>query len=227
MPSELLKEILMTISGLLMLGAAEVVDSTTQELLGYAYTIEHGEGQVQRWLLFRNPKNNFTIRPPSNEMARWSLEDWQNHVATSWQPNYFYVVAQADVYEHGKTYNNVTWTNIPAADALPKANFPDLPGASYQLDYLEGKFIDVRQDDFRGRAYVVRGLTNESSIEYWVLPAHFKAAGNVATSISVGEGDASSLERFVTDSQSVWVPGATFVITGCLNYQNSAPPLLT
>ena len=214
----------MTISGLLSLGAAEVVDSNTQELLGYVFSVAHGQGQLQRWLLFRNPKNQFAIRAPSASMAQWSLADWQNNVVELWQPNGFYVWAQADVYEYGGKYEGFTWTQIPSVDNLPKPSFPDRPGSSFQLDFLVGKILDVRQEDGRGHAYVVRGVEAESSIEYWLLPARYQSAGAARTEVTIGNDDAASLEGFVVHCQASWSSGAKFVITGCLNHLGAAAP---
>lgn len=215
----------MTITGLLTLGAVEVVDSKTQELLGYAYTVAQGKGQLQRWLLFRNPKNQFEIRSPSESMARWSLEDWRRHVADSWRPNAYYVWAQANVYEYGVTYDGVTWNHIPPVNDLPQPSFPDRPGSSYQLDYLDGKLLDVLQEDGRGRAYVVRGLDDESSIEYWSLPLGYQSAGIARVEVAVGHEAAASLDHFVQLCQTSWGPGSKFVMTGCLNYHATATPL--
>lgn len=214
----------MTITGLLTLGAAEVVDSKTQELLGYVFTVAQGKGQLQRWLLFRNPKNQFEIRPPSESMAQWSLDDWQKHVVDSWKPNAYYVWAQADVYEYGKTYGDLTWNHIPQADRLPEPSFPDRPGSNFQLDYLDGRLLDVLQEDHRGRAYVVRGISHESSIEYWALPARYQPAGMARAEVTVGNETAASLDGFVEQCQSSWGPGSTFVITGCLNYHGAQAP---
>jgi len=157
-------------------------------------------------------------------MAQWSLEDWQRQVPSLWRPNGFYVWAQADVYEFGGTYGGVAWTRIPSADDLPKPSFPDRPGGSFQLDYLDGKLIDVRQEDGRGYAYVVRSIEEESSIEYWSLPTRYQPAGATRTDVVVGNEPATSLEGFVAHCQPSWAAGATFVITGCLNHHGAAAP---
>lgn len=214
----------MTTTGLLALGAAEIVDRKTQGLLGYVYTVASGQGQLQRWLLFQNPKNEFEIRSPSEEMARWTLEDWQKHVPELWRPNGYYVWAQADAYEFGGTYGGVTWKQIPTAEKLPEASFPDLPGSNFQLDYMDGRIIELLQGDDRGHAYVVRGLSQESSIEYWLLPARFEPAGKAHTAVSMGKDSAGSLGGFVERCQSSWGSGSTFIITGCLNYTGTAAP---
>jgi hypothetical protein len=213
-----------TISGLLKLGAAEVIDSKTGDRVGYVYTTAHGKGQTQRWLLYQNPQNYFEIRPPPDGMATWTLEMWQSRVPGLWQPNAYYVWAQADVYEYGQTYDDVLWTRIPLVDELPKPTFLEIPGTNYQLDYLNGKLIDLRQPDARGYAYVVRGLVEESSIEYWLLPEHYQPGGSIRTTVATGNATASSLEEFVAHCQPRWLPGTAFVITGCLNYHNVDAP---
>ncbi|MDC3955179.1 hypothetical protein [Polyangium jinanense] len=214
----------MTTTGLLDLGASEIVDRNTGELLGYAFTVESGKGQLQRWLLFRHPQNELEIRPPAPAMATWSLADWQANVPSLWRPNGFYVWAQADVYRHGETYDGVTWAQIPSVSQLPKPTFPELPGSNYQLDYT-GKVADVLQENWRGRAFVVRGLTQASSIEYWSLPARYQPAGSRGTTtVTVGTEEASSLDAFVEHSNRTWSTGSTFVITGCANYHGSATP---
>lgn len=214
----------MTISGLLNLGVVEVIDSNTQQILGYAFTTAHGRGQLQRWLLFQHPKNHFEVRAAPASMAAWSLADWQKHVVESWRPNGYYVWAQADVYEYGGTYDGTTWNALPSAEKLPNPTFPDRPGAGFQLDYLEGKLIDVRQEDGRGLAYVVRGLDDESSIEYWVLSGQFQPAGAARTEVKPSRVEASSLEAFVVQAQSSWNAGATMVLTGCLNHHGETAP---
>ncbi len=214
----------MTTTGLLDLGAAEVVDRNTGELLGYVFTVPSGAGQLQRWLLFRNPKNELEIRPPPAAMAQWSLDVWQKHVVGMWKPNGYYVWAQADVYKYDGIYGGVKWRAIPTASHLPTASFPERPGGSYQLDYLDGKVFDVRQNEIVGRAYVVRGISDESSIEYWSLPARYQPAGKVHAAVSVGTETAASLDGFVEQCQASWSVDATFIITGCLNYHGSAAP---
>lgn len=215
----------MTTTSLLDLGAAEVVDRQTGDLLGYVFTEANGNGQLQRWILFRNPQNELEIRPPPTSMAHWSLADWKAGVPALWRPNGFYVWAQADMYVHGGTYNGATWSQIPPASRLPEPSFPERPGSNYQLDYTGGKVLDVLQNDWRGHAYVVRGLSQESSIEYWSLPASYQPAGNArAASVSVGLGNASSLDAFIDLANASFGAGCTFVITGCLNYHGSAVP---
>ncbi|MDI3287814.1 hypothetical protein [Polyangium sp. 15x6] len=214
----------MTTTGLLDLGASEIVDRNTGELLGYAFTVENGKGQLQRWLLFRNPQNELEIRPPAPAMATWSLADWQANVPNLWRPNGFYVWAQANVYRHGETHNGVTWNQIPPPAQLPRATFPERPGSNYQLDYTGGKVIDVLQEDWRGSAYVVRGLSEASSIEYWSLPARYGSAGNKRAVVSVGTDEVTSLDAFVRLASGSWGPGCSFVITGCLNHHGAAAP---
>ncbi|MDC0746718.1 hypothetical protein [Polyangium mundeleinium] len=209
----------MTTTGLLDLGAAEVVDRTTGELLGYVFTLASGKGQLQRWLLFRDPRNELEIRPPPASMASFTLADWQAQVPSLWRPNGYYVWAQADVYPHGET-----WTQIPPASALPEPSFPERPGSNYQLDYTGGKVIDVLQEDWRGSAYVVRGLSQTSSIEYWSLPARYRPAGSTRAVVSVGTEEATSLDAFVRLANTSWGPGCKFVITGCLNHHGTAAP---
>jgi hypothetical protein len=214
----------MKTTGLLALGATEIIDHNTQELLGHAYTIAHGQGQLQRWLLFRHPENELAVRSPSEEMAKWTLEDWQNHVENLWQPDGYYVWAQADVYEYEGTYDGVTWSQIPSADQLPAASFPERPGSDFQLDYLDGRIIELFQDDRRGQAYVVRGLSEASSIEYWHLPARFEPAGMARTRVTRGREIVGSLHGFVEKCQPYWSSGSKFVITGCLNHHARSAP---
>lgn len=214
----------MTTTGLLDLGVAEVVNRQTEELLGYVFTEANGTGQLQRWLLFRHPENNLAIRSAPASMANWSLSDWQANVPSLWRENGFYVWAQANVYQHGNTYDGVTWTQIPSSGNLPAASFPERPGSNFQLDWMDGKIIEVRQGDWLGRVYVARGLTAESSIEYWALPSQFQAAGSTRTSVSMGTAEVSSLDAFVDIANRTWSPGGTFLITGCLNYHGAAAP---
>jgi hypothetical protein len=214
----------MPTTGLLALGAADVINPNSGELLGHVYTVAHERGQLQRWLLFRNPQNELGIRPASEAMATWSLEDWQNNVENLWRPNAYYVWARADVYEHGGTYNGTTWEQIPAAKDLPEPSFPERMGSNFQLDYMEGRLIEILQNDYRGRAYVVRGLAQESSIEYWMLPANYVPAGRTSMAVSIGQTSAANLDAFVDSCQSSWVAGSALLITGCLNYSGEAPP---
>src|SRR4051812_15583391 len=103
----------MTITGQLALGAAQIIQQTTGELIGYAYTVANGKGQLQRWLLYKNPHNSFDVRAPPAPMAAWTLSDWRANVVELWRPGSFYVWAQANVYRHGETVDGQTWTQIP------------------------------------------------------------------------------------------------------------------
>ena len=211
-------------TGLLALGAANVVDPNSGELIGHVYTIAHDQGQLQRWLLFRNPKNALEVKPPSEDMANWSLEDWQAHVENLWRPNGYYVWAQANVYQYGETNSETSWRELPPARNLPEPSFPERMGANFQLDYMDGRLLDIRQNDYVGKAYVVRGLGQESSIEYWLLPANYQAAGNTPMTVSPGRTSVAHLDGFLDACRSAWGPGSSFVITGCLNYSGQAPP---
>jgi hypothetical protein len=215
----------MTTTGQLDLGAAQIVDRSTGELIGYVFTVPSGKGQLQRWLLHRAPNNEFEVQPPPASMASWSLADWQANAPALWRANGYYVWAQADLYHHEGTYDGFTWTSVPPASSLPAPSFPERPGSNYQLDYTGGKVIDVLQQDWRGRAYVVRGLAEASSIEYWFMPGQYQPAGKArAATISVGNDPVGSLDGFVGLVNQSWAAGCSFAITGCINYHGEAAP---
>jgi hypothetical protein len=216
----------MTTTGHLDLGAAKIINSATGELIGYAYTEATPTGQLQRWLLYRDPNNSFKVQAPPTHMTGWSLSDWKANVPSLWKPNAFYVRAQADVYRHGHTYGGVQWTRIPRASQLPDPSYPEGAGDSHQLDPL-GKVIRVRQEDIQGLAYTVNGLLDPSSAEYWMLPASYQPAGaRSAVGISPGSEVVSSLDDFITLANESFLPGSVFVITGCSNYNGTAVPAM-
>lgn len=212
----------MTITGQLELGAAQVVQRDTREVIGYVYTVESGKGQLQRWLLHKHPMNAFDVEPPPPEMKGMSLADWQAGVPNLWKPGSFYVRAQTDMYYHGDGSNG-TWTQIPSE--LPKPTFPQVPGASYQLDYGRFHVLAVAQEHLRGLAYSVGSLSDPANAEYWMLPAEYKPAGATA-SIKVAEGaeKANTLAEFVAFANQSFRPGCAFAITGCVNYTGPAVP---
>ncbi|KYF94197.1 hypothetical protein BE20_07170 [Sorangium cellulosum] len=193
-------------------------------MIGYAYTVENGLGQLQRWLLYRDPQNEFVVGPPPASMRDWSLADWQEGVKRLWRPGSYYVWAQADLYRHGGTYHGVTWHRIPAADRLPPPTF--YPSAPRQLD-PGGRIIEVRQSlKVHGLAFSVRGLADASSVEYWLLPEAYQPAGRAApATISVGARQASSLAAFIDVANQSWASGCTLAITGCVNHHQQIPPV--
>ncbi|WP_437667288.1 hypothetical protein [Sorangium sp. So ce1182] len=211
------------LKGQLALGAVQIVNAGSDEVIGYAYTVENGLGQLQRWLLHRDPQNEFVVRPPPASMLGWSLADWQAGVKSLWQPGSYYVWAQADLYRHGGTYNGVTWTRLPAASKLPPPTY--YPSAPRQLD-PDGRIIELRQlQRALGLAFAVRGLADASSIEYWLLPEAYEPAGrSVSAAISVGARQAGSLDAFIDVANQSWAPGCTFAITGCVNHHLQTPP---
>jgi hypothetical protein len=224
-------------NGQLSTGLVQVVAPGTGELLGYAYTVASEGGQLQRWLLYRNPENTFEIVAPPEDKVRWTLEDWQSNVRLLWRPNAYYVWARTDVYEHGGTYNGVRWDRIP--DPLPAPRYPkegDL-GDVFQLDPTGMHPISVLQwsSDLWGMAWTEDGLRDAAvagsgrgrNAEYWLLPAGFKPAGGGGrTSIAVGALRCESLRQFVALANERWVPGAVFAITGCKNYINEVAPAM-
>lgn len=215
----------MITTGQLALGAAEVV-STTCEPICYVYTVATPTGQLQRWLLHKDPQNAFKIRRPPSHMAGWSLSDWQANVPKEWRKGSIYVRAESVVYRHGETYDGVVWTKIPAD--LPPPIFPKGSGESHQLDPIGSRIIHVMQEDRRGLAFTVRGVHAESNAEYWLLPGAYEPAGGSAEAgIVMGSEEVSDLDQFVRLANQSFQPGSLFIITGCVNYAGDAPPAFT
>lgn len=215
----------MTTTGQLDLGLAQITRRNGTEVIGYVYTVPSGKGQLQRWLLFCNPDNSFDIKPPPKDMSSWTLGDFQANVPKLWRPNAYYVWAQADLYRQGQTYNGVTWTQIPPAANLPAPTYPDVSGASFQLDPTGCRVIDISGNALTGMAYTVGGISDTSSVEYWMLPSGFQPAGASASAgVSVGAQSATSLQDFVTTANRSFSAGAAFAITGCVNYTGQRAP---
>lgn len=221
----------MNTKGLLDLGVSEVVNRTTGKLIGYAFTEPNGKGFFERWLLFENPNNDFEVRSAPAHMASWSLGDWQEKVAQLWQPESYYVWAQADVYRYGETYDGVKWTEIPPATHLPSPSFPERPGVDFQLDYGDQcvqhcarGIIDVVQHDKCGHGFVIRGLSQETSVEFWTLSVGDASVCEPRNFISEGAIQAESLDAFVNLANSKWREESVFIITACVNYHGKLPP---
>lgn len=215
----------MEITGPLPLGATQIVDPGTGELIGYAYTVESEGGQTQRWLLYRHPQNNLEAVPPPPEMARWTLEEWQSQVPALWRPGSFYVRATARVYRYGQTYRGVAWTSIPAADALPKPQYPPVAGMDYQLDPTGWSCLIGSCSKSPVIAFTLGGLLDTANAEYWMLPASFGAKeGEDRLVVTPGGMPAGSLQEFVDTANAAWGPGCTFAIVGCVNYRGERAP---
>jgi hypothetical protein len=213
----------MNMTGQLQLGAVEVVSPGTGELIGYAYTVASNGGQMQRWLLYRDPKSSLAVRSPSEKMASWTLRDWQSKVRELWKPNSFYVWAQSTIRPYDGE-DGVTWKQIPRADALPPVKYPVVEGADLQLDPTGGKVLDLTQPGCAGVVFTVGGLQDASNAEYWMLPAEYKPAGRYASKVAVGTADAKSLQDFIDVANRSWGPGCMLVITGCINYHGEVAP---
>lgn len=218
------------LTGQLATGLVEVTDPSGTEVLGYAYSVPEGRGQLQRWLLFRDPVNRFDLRAPPAELGSWSLEDWQSRAPALWRPGSFYVWAQTDIYEYGQTYGERRWDQIPTP--LPPPTYPP-QGSSFQLDPTGWTVINVNQwsTSLWGIAYTVQGLRDATATgkarnaEYWLLPRGFEPAGGAnRTSISVGTLAADSLERFTAQANGLWAPGAVLAITGCKSHYGDVAP---
>ncbi|WP_437977954.1 hypothetical protein WMF11_15055 [Sorangium sp. So ce295] len=241
----------MSIMGLLQPGAVQVVNPKSRKVIGYAFSVETQRGQLQRWLLFEHPHNTLDIEPPPEHMAQWSLSDWQANVAELWRPGSFYVWAQADVYRYDDASRQKAWTKIPPASRLPAPTYPDVGICDFQLDPTGGRLFQVLQQravglvlarnepfeaagvklnaamalEARGLAYVVNGLLDPASTEYWMLPAAYEPAGkSAAVAVKTGPQEAKSLQEFIDVANRGWGPGSTFVITGCINYRGERAP---
>lgn len=214
----------METTGLLKLGLVRAVARGTGELIGHAFTIENGRGQLQRWLLYRSPQNDFEIHPPPADKAYWTLSDFQANVHELWRPGAHYVWAQADVYQHGGTYDGLTWTRIPPEGSLPDPTYPPLPG-ELQLDPTPNNVLQVLQETATGLAYSIGGLGDAASVEYWLLSSGFQPAGGASSAaITPGTGSVGSLQSFLDSANELWGEGARLVITGCVNYTGEQPP---
>lgn len=233
----------MTNMGQLQPGVVQVVKPGTSTVIGYVFTVEDGNGgQLQRWLLHENPSNALEIKPPPATMSCWTLADWQANVKNLWKPGSIYVWAQADVYIHGGTYNGTSWNQIPPASALPSATYPDVDGVGLQLEYsCGGDPLRVHQPSgCEGLVFTVGSVSETSSVEYWMLPASYEAAGGTSRSAAVvTKGTTASagscvtsavsstsaeLQQFIDQANQRWTPGSRFVITGCVNYHEATAP---
>ncbi|WP_437552550.1 hypothetical protein WME97_14755 [Sorangium sp. So ce367] len=241
----------MSMTGLLHPGAVRVVNPKSRAVIGYAFSVETERGQLQRWLLFEHPHNALDIEPPPEHMARWSLSDWQSNVADLWRPGSFYVWAQADVYRYHDVPKQTTWAKIPPASRLPAPTYPDVGICDFQLDPTGGRLFQVLQQratglvvaqnesfeaarvalneampvEARGLAFVVNGLLDPASTEYWMLPAAYEPAGKAAAvAVKTGAQRAKSLQEFINLANQAWGPGSRFVITGCINYCGETVP---
>ncbi|WP_437627890.1 hypothetical protein [Sorangium sp. So ce1151] len=221
----------MTILGQRQNGVARIVKPGTGKEIGFAFTVEDGKGgQTERWMLYEDPQNELEIVPPSQDMARWKLSDWQTHVngalRNKWNAGSIYVWAQSNVYLPGHTYDGVTWGNkIPPAASLPKPVFPPEGAAHMQLDFRT-LVTRIHQDTLRGLAFTVGRLSDPSSVEYWALSPQPAAKTNAsaATSIRTGSIEAKSLDKFIEVANESWTLNSRFVITGCVNYRNANGP---
>jgi hypothetical protein len=222
------------LNGQLAAGLTSVVAPKTGEQLGYVFTEVNAQGQLQRWLLYRDPQNTFDLVAPSADMARWTLDDWKAGVGTLWKPGAYYVWAQTVVYAYGGTYGTVRWDRIPTS--LPDPVFPRGDG-NFQLDPTGWYVMQALQwsSGIWGMAFTVKGLADASqsttghakSAEYWLLPNGFQpAGGGQRTSVSIGTLGASDLTSFVALCNERWTSGAAFAITGCANYTNDVPPAI-
>ena len=170
----------MTIMGQLQPGVVKIVKPGTDSVIGYAFTIEDGNGgQLQRWLLHENPNNEFEIKPAPS-MASFTLSDWQAKVrAEPWTANSIYVWAQADVYVNDGTATS--WNKIPAASELPDANFPPCED-NLQTEYRVGGALKIQQNGCEGLLFTIGNMSGRSSVEYWMLPSSYEAAGGTCSS---------------------------------------------
>lgn len=210
----------MKITGQLDLGAAQVVSRSTGSLLGYAFTVANGDGQLQRWLLYQSPQNDFEVKAPPQSMMGWTLADWKSNVPSLWSQGATYVFAQANIYRH----DDAGWSQIPEVSRLPDPHFP-LGPSPFQLDPTGVRILDVLQGSIRGLAYSLRGLQDPTNIEYWMLPATYLPAGKTAkANITAGLLAARSLQDFIDTANLTWGPGSSFVVTGCNNYHGSSAP---
>lgn len=214
----------MATTGPLQNGVAQIVRRGTRDVIGYSFAEASGGGQMQRWLLFEDPNNAFEIQPPPDAMKAWSLTDWKVNVPGLWKPGSRYVRAQSNAYQHGGTYAGVSWARIPNNSKLPAPTYPPA-GDDLQLDPEGGRALDILQDGVRGHAFTIRGLTDASNAEYWLLTERFMPAGLGATAaVTVGAKAARTLQDFVNLANQSWGPGCVFCITGCVNYSGTAAP---
>ncbi|XXX78721.1 hypothetical protein WMF30_08085 [Sorangium sp. So ce134] len=232
----------MTILAQLQPGIVRVVKSVNgqEKEIGYAFTVETGNGgQLQRWLLYEDPKNEFEIRPASNKMDGWTtLQHWQtfvnNTLRPKWSADSIYIWAQSNVYLPGGTYNGVVWGNgIPLASLLPPPTYHAVYGTNVQTDHTAPFAIEIRQVGIQksvlcGLTFTAGSLANPSSVEYWVLSPSYQAAGapdaNSVTSIKTGTGFADTLDDFIALANQSWTSNSRFVITGCINFRHPDGP---
>ncbi|MEZ4302745.1 MAG: hypothetical protein R3B70_47925, partial [Polyangiaceae bacterium] len=162
------------------------VESAAGDPLGHCHVVSRdGGGQVERWLLYEDPLNDFRL-VPSREMASMTLEEWTRAATTPrsqggwWEAGAYYIKASADVYFHGEDKASHDWRTIPYPP-------PDPSGVSVastldpdQVDPGGGKVSQLLDDGslFEGHVFSTASVEAPQSIEYWYLPQGFVEAGS-------------------------------------------------
>lgn len=208
---------------------------------GFGYFEPTAYGQLERWVLDRDLKDDFVIAAaPLLELGTPDLAGWRNLVGnvTKLGKSYRYIKASSEVFVRG----DPGWEErIP--EKLPTPLDPlengrrrviihqtDTGGKLLQLGALRGYVWSVHEPYAPNED--PRSTVEHRSAEYWLLGQELIAAGTFpgpATSVSPWETGKdpeprpASVEAFVERMQPRWLGGARLVITGCVNYDGALP----
>lgn len=168
----------------------------TRTVLGYAHTAPRsdGPGQLQRWLLYADPLNDFEVEEEA-EMGSLELGTWRERVSTTeangglWRSGSYYIKACVDLYRHGESRAGHDWTTIPSPPP-PSPPFPepcDVSAGGRQVDPGGGKILQRRpgQRVFEGHVFSTASVNASESTEHWYLPDGFEPAGSAGLTTSI------------------------------------------
>ncbi len=216
-------------------GVLKLTTSTGADL-GLARIEAVSDGQIERWMLFANPMDDFQIHSAGQRDA-WDTATWNAHVKAQWDQGKvaYYVRARSRMYTYEDWRRGIPFP-LPDApnplDARGKGISLSAPtrqiddGAQItQLRKLCGYVASVKLDGTTPSA----SLEEPISVELWMTSPDFVAAGEAQGPVTllephpVFEQGQITPKAFVELAQGHWAPGATFTITGCANFTPKGP----
>lgn len=172
-------------------GTIQVVDASSQQTVGYAFTVDDGQTRIERWVLYPEyvapPQGSIVLQRPTDASLRFTT-------LTAWDE----ALQSGALWREGSKYVKASFTtsdSIPQSPVPPAFPQPEPPGQP--RTQLDGGMCQASIRSTTIGYVFTELLSTAQSVEYWVFIKDFTAPPSGTAYKVQGGGNYGSTSDFL------------------------------